>query len=180
MLEDEEWASTALAEIDARTARDRTSAQANMWSNLAGLMNGGNKQLFKIGKTAALAKAAYELPSAVLSSYEKAGGYPWGIGPALAMAAAGMQQISAISSASFGGGGGGAGSVGGGAVAMTPASAPVTGQLPPPPAGSESDRRDVSVVVSGGLESDETMRILAERLEEIREDMGGNPRFSFV
>lgn len=178
-LEDEEFASSALAEIDAKNAKARESAIGDMWTNLTSLMNSGNRQMFEIGKAAAISQTIMNTHAAAMASYNALAGIPI-IGPALGAAAAGAAilaggaRISAINSASFGGGG----SVGG-AVATTPASAPVTGQLPPPPAGGGADRQDVSVVVSGGLESDETVRNLLTRLEEVREDMGGDVRFSF-
>jgi len=62
-----------------------------------------NKTAFRIQKAAALAKAIATLPSAVIQSYDNAGGYPWGIIPAGLMAAAGAVQISQIAGSSFSG-----------------------------------------------------------------------------
>ena len=90
----------------------------------------GSKKMFKAGKALALASAAVSLPSAVIKSYENAGGYPWGIVPALAMAATGMANIAKIKNTQFYGGGGGAtpvrvtgggGAGGGGSSANLPA-----------------------------------------------------------
>jgi len=64
----------------------------------------GSKKLFKAQKAASLAQATAELPSAIISSYKNAGGYPFGIPAAIAMAAAGASQIAAIARASIGGG----------------------------------------------------------------------------
>ena len=61
----------------------------------------GNKQIFELHKNLSLANAAASLPSAVIQSFENAGGYPWGIIPAAAMAVAGATQIAAISGSSF-------------------------------------------------------------------------------
>jgi len=80
--------------------------------------------MFNINKAAVLANAAVNLPSAVIQSFEKGGGFPWGLIPAGLMAAQGAQQLSAIRSTSFGGGGsvaqvsGGGG--GGGTQTITP------------------------------------------------------------
>lgn len=63
-----------------------------------------NKKMFEVNKALALAEAAITLPSAVLKSFNNAGGYPWGIAPAAAMAATGLAKIQAIESAQFGGG----------------------------------------------------------------------------
>jgi len=67
-------------------------------SNLAGT----SKEMFEIQKALSLANAAVTLPSAVIKSYENGGGYPFGLIPAGLMLAAGLQQISAINSTSFG------------------------------------------------------------------------------
>lgn len=64
-----------------------------------------NETLFRLNKAAALSEAMIALPKAVLDSYKNAGGYPWGVAPAAAMAATGKAQIDAIRSTSFAGGG---------------------------------------------------------------------------
>lgn len=61
-----------------------------------------SRGLFAINKAFALANAAVSLPSAVLQSFEKGGGYPWGLIPAGLMLVKGLAQIQAIRSASFG------------------------------------------------------------------------------
>ena len=60
-----------------------------------------NKTLFDIHKALSLANAAVSLPSAVVQSFENAGGYPWGLIPAGLMAAAGAVQIATISGSTF-------------------------------------------------------------------------------
>lgn len=71
----------------------------------AGVAN-TNKTLFEVNKAFALANAAVALPDAVVQSYERAGGYPWGIIPAGLMLATGLAQIQAIKNAQFTGAGG--------------------------------------------------------------------------
>lgn len=138
-----------------------------------------NEQAFKIQKALALANAVVTLPSAVLKSFENGGGYPWGLVPAGLMLATGLQQINAIKSASFKGGGGtpprpgGAGSGGaqGTAAGLPPGAATPTGAL------TEEDvaqRQEISITVSGGLHSDEDVRNLLGRINEVSEDVGGN------
>jgi len=63
---------------------------------------GNNKTLFDMHKGLSLASATASLPSAVVKSYENAGGYPWGIVPAGLMAIAGASQIAKIASSKYG------------------------------------------------------------------------------
>ena len=69
-----------------------------------------------------------ELPGAVMSSFAKGGGFPWGLVPAGITLASGLAYIQQIRSSSFSGGGGG-GSVSGGSSA--PSSAPDIGSPTP-------------------------------------------------
>lgn len=75
--------------------KDLVGAAGHAVSMLAQARNlsGG---LFKLWKAAALANALVSLPSAIIRSYENAGGYPWGIVPATLMALAGAAQIKQI------------------------------------------------------------------------------------
>lgn len=95
----------ALAFSDAIRTQDVKGALAHGASMLS-TVSRTNKTAFEMQKRLALANAAVTLPSAVVKSYENAGGYPLGIIPAGLMLAAGLQQINAIRSASFQGGGG--------------------------------------------------------------------------
>jgi hypothetical protein len=58
------------------------------------------KTLFGKSKAAAYAATIIETAAAVISSFKNAGGFPWGLAPAAAMAAAGAAQLSKISSTS--------------------------------------------------------------------------------
>ena len=98
------------------------SHASSMLSNLAK----SSKKVFKLQKIAALANAAVNLPSAIISSFEKGGGYPWGLIPAGLMAAQGASQISAIKASTFGGGSG-APSVGSGGGGSSPSASVASG-----------------------------------------------------
>ena len=62
---------------------------------------GSNKAIFQLHKALALADATVSLPSAVVQSYENAGGFPWGIAPAALMGIAGAAQIAQIAGSTF-------------------------------------------------------------------------------
>jgi tape measure domain-containing protein len=112
----------ARAELDRLEYRNRIDSAGRLGNALASYGQGQSKKIFEIGKKLSLAQAAVSLPAAVMESFKNGGGYPWGLIPAAAMAAQGLQQINAIRSTTFDGGGSGAGvSLGGGAGASTPA-----------------------------------------------------------
>ena len=118
-VKQEDWANTlfrSFREGDYKNALDVAEKQT------AGLSR-TSRAAFEINKTAALAKAAVSLPSAVMQSFDNGGGYPWGLIPAGLMLAEGLMQIDAISGSSFEGGKTTA-SVGGGAASYSPASNP--------------------------------------------------------
>lgn len=135
-----------------------------------------SKKAFEVQKAFSLAKAVATLPSAVIDSFNNGGGYPWGLIPAALMTAAGIQQINAIKSSSFGGGGS-VPNVSGGS---TSPSAPVVSGLPPgttaTPGGLEQPQPTVNelrVTVEGDGPHSEGMRKFAENLAETIKDMGG-------
>lgn len=74
-------------------------------NEMLGFIGSGSQKMFRVQKAAALAQAAVSLPAAVIDSFKNAGGYPWGIAPAAAMAAKGAAQIASIKSQSLGSGG---------------------------------------------------------------------------
>ena len=86
------------------------SATATATQQLASFA-GTSRRMFKLHKTLALAQAVISLPSAVLKAIDNGGGLPWGAIPGAITLAAGLAQIRAIKSSSFGGGGIGAASV---------------------------------------------------------------------
>lgn len=144
----------ARAELDKLEFKNRVDSVGRLGNALMSAGRGQSKKIFEIGKKLALAQAAVSLPAAVMESFKNGGGYPWGLIPAAAMAATGLQQINAIRSSTFEGGGGGGGSVsvgsGGGSSSAT---AP---QLPQAPEqvqsltdiGYESFRRELEEYAS--------------------------------
>jgi len=165
------------------TAALRTNdLQGALQNGAAALSNAArtSKAAFEIQKRLALANAAVTLPSAVLKSYENGGGYPFGIIPAGLMLAAGLQQINAIRSSSFQGGGGlppPTGAAGEGGATGTAAGLPPGAATPPSAvtgAQVTQPKQEVTVVVSGGLHSDQDVRNLLDRINEVSQDMGGN------
>jgi|GEM_PF-1971720 len=103
----------AKTNLEEKSAADRRSKLFGSLTTISGAFGGQSKKMFKLQKNLALAEAAVSLPSAVLSSYKNAGGFPLGIPAAAAMAATGLAQIAQIKSSSLGSGGGGSISVGG-------------------------------------------------------------------
>lgn len=99
-------ARAALDELEYKNKLDNAGRLGNA---LMSFGQGQSKKIFNIGKKLALAQAAVALPSAVMESFKNGGGYPWGLVPAAAMAATGLQQINAIRSTTFDGGGSSAG-----------------------------------------------------------------------
>ena len=62
---------------------------------------GQSKALFEASKALSLASAIASLPNAVITSFENAGGYPWGIPAAAAMAVTGASQIASIAQTKY-------------------------------------------------------------------------------
>lgn len=163
-----------LQEQEEASAKARKDIMTSLFGNLTSLMDSSSKTMFKIGKTAALAQAAIDLPAAVTGAYKVGAGIggPW-LGAAYA-ATAGLAQlnnIQKIKSASFGGGGGAA------TVSSTTGGAPVTGQIPSlaatPEAAPLPSVQELRVVVEGDGPHSQGMRKFAENLAETIKDMGG-------
>jgi hypothetical protein len=88
-----------LANMNALEETSQQSRKAFISANLdeaAALLMQGNGKIFQIGKKLALSQAAISLPSAVIQSFEKGGGFPLGLIPAGLMAARGAIEISKI------------------------------------------------------------------------------------
>lgn len=137
---------------------EKLRKSADSFAALIQIGGKNNKKLFKLSQAIALANAAATLPSAVIKSYEAAGGYPFGIPAALAMAATGAAQIAAIKNANYGGGASasvpGASAAGGGVVGDTNA-------RPTP---------QISVSLVGGNFSGEQVRGLIDQINEALKD----------
>ena len=95
-----------LSDLDQKSAAAKTATMFSSMTSVTSAFAGGSKKMFTLQKNLALAETAVTLPSAIVSSYKNAGGFPFGIPAALGMAAAGLKQIAGIKSASLGGGGG--------------------------------------------------------------------------
>lgn len=91
-------------EFEKKTNKQKVMLTLASGKDMLAAIAGTNKTLFNLHKAFALADAAISLPAAVMSSWEKAGGYPWGIIPAGLMAIQGAVLISQIAGSSFGGG----------------------------------------------------------------------------
>jgi hypothetical protein len=85
------------------TDKEKLASTIQSGQQILAAAAGSNKTLFALHKAFSLAQAAIALPSAVMQSYERAGGYPWGIVPATLMAAVGAAQISKIASSNYSG-----------------------------------------------------------------------------
>lgn len=104
----------ARAALDQLEYKNKIASVGQLGNTLISFGQGQSKKIFNIGKKLALAQAAISLPAAVMESFKNGGGYPWGLIPAAAMAAQGLQQINAIRNTTFDGGGGFSGVGGGG------------------------------------------------------------------
>lgn len=110
----------ARAALDQLEFNNKIAMAGQLGNALISFGQGQSKKIFNIGKKLALAQAAVSLPSAVIKSFENGGGYPWGLIPAAAMAAQGLQQINSIRNTTFDSGGGFSGVGGGGATSSQP------------------------------------------------------------
>jgi hypothetical protein len=108
-----------------------------------------NRTMFNMNKGFSLAQAGLSLPSAVLQSFERGGGYPWGLVPAGLMLAEGLSQIQAISSARYSGssGGGSTPSLSGSGVSGIVATVPATSEL----SDSASSGSSVNIQFTGNI-----------------------------
>jgi len=109
LAEIERRGAAARSKVSREEARERESQSSKMWNNLTSLMNSGNKELFQIGKVAAIAQATLAGYEAVQDSYKwgaKLGGPALGAVFAATAAAATAAQIASIKNTQFGGGGG--------------------------------------------------------------------------
>jgi len=140
---------------------------------LTSAVAGNNKGLFKANQLFTAANAAMELPGAVMSSFSKAGGFPWGVVPAGITLATGLSQIGAIKSASFGGGGGSPSIPSGGYTPPSVVTTPTSSQTTDVNAGTAQEAPQVLKleVPADSIFSDESMRNLINRAGEVLQDM---------
>ena len=158
-------ARTALAD---REAKARRAILTESLSNLSTLMQTGSRELFAIGKAAALSEAIINGQAAVTASYRRGsniGGPVVGAAFAATAAAATGAQISRLASTSFGSGSSGQPTTGGGGTAST-AQAQAA-----PQAGGQTQ----SLLVQGDFTQDQlftgtTVRKLIESIAEQQRD----------
>lgn len=99
--------------------RGKLDVASNFLGQMSTLMNSSNRQMFEVGKAAAISKAVIDTYTAATGAYSAMASIPF-VGPALGAAAAaaaivsGLANVQRISSTSFGSKGSGGGSVGGG------------------------------------------------------------------
>ena len=113
LIQEDEYASTAtgLAQdfssdkenLDQVTADAQNQIAKGQFMTALNTFGAGSKKIFKMKKALAFAQAAVALPSAVMQSYDNAGGYPLGIPAAIAMAVTGAAQLKNIASQQMGG-----------------------------------------------------------------------------
>lgn len=147
------------------SAKEQTKHVVGEAIKLTRGVTGESKKLFKINKAAGIANAIINAHEGASKSLSK---YPWPLAGVMAALhlAAGMAQVSAIRSASFGGGGGGGGStVGGAAAPPTPPSDFAT------PVDQRGGPREVHITIEGSGrlnrdQAEEIARSLAELIED--------------
>src|SRR5699024_5841067 len=131
--------------------------------------NSGNKEMFRIGKIAAIANALLKGREAVVSAYAagaKVGGPVVGAAFAATAAAATAAQIASVSSTSFGGGGSASARGGGGSYSRP------TDAISNDPMPSEAARENTSVTINlqGESYSRQQVRDLIEQINEATAD----------
>lgn len=144
------WLGQMLTANDTQIAADqyKYATIGEMMSVFAqtAMQHGG--ALGKVGKALAIAQTIWATASAVMQTYQNAGGYPWGIAPAAAMAAIGLSQLASITKTNVGSGGSIPSARGGGASAATPS-------LPtnvPASRSTESEHKTAAqIIVNGNL-----------------------------
>jgi len=137
----------------------------NMLGALTSLMNSGSKELFEIGKVAAMANAGIKGASAVMSAWEAgmSTGGPWA--PAVAAAYAGTAAITAasnisnISSQSYGGG-----ATAGGAASFSSGTPVVNTQQQAAP--EQAARPDINISATGDTFSRSTVLGIIDGINE--------------
>ena len=156
----------------------RIAISDSLFGNLASLTSSGSRRLFEIGKAAALANATVKGYEAVVGAYAegaKIGGPPLGAAYAATAGVAVAQQIAQIASTSFKGGGS-ISAPGGGGVTAGGGQPAVSAEPPAIAERTQQPVQEISVVVTGGLHSDEDVRNLIKRVNEVQEDLGGSAK----
>lgn len=154
--------------FSSKSSKSQTTQVLGDMANLTSGMSTQSKAMFNINKAAALANAAVSLPASVMKTYEA---YPAPMSfvmGGLALAA-GVSQISAIASSSFGGGGSTATSTPSGGVSISDG-------LVPSDIGATAETQTVKEVTismpDSSMMSTDSVRELIERIQDESGDMG--------
>lgn len=147
-------------------------AASTFFGNMSKLMQVKSKELFEIGKIAAIAEVTINTYKAAMGAYAALASIPI-VGPALGAAAAaaaiafGIAQVQQINSQSYGGKGGPSG----GAVGTYPVNS-TTGLPSSAPAAQQSSRPDTIIHLYGDTFGAEQVRDLVEHINENARDGG--------
>ena len=103
MIISQQMAADQAAAVTESQNEMRVGALTGTLGLMSQLTTSSSKKIFKLGKAASLASTAVSTYSAVIETFKNAGGYPWGIAPAAAMAAVGAVQMQNIKAQQFSG-----------------------------------------------------------------------------
>ncbi len=160
--------------VAAQEARQRQTVMTDMMNNLTQLMNSGNKEMFQIGKVAAIANALLKGREAVVSAYaagSKVGGPAVGAAFAATAAAATAAQIASVKSTSMGSGGSVTSGSSGGAVVTRPTDSISNDPRPVEQGPSDEPRHTrVTINMQGESYSRQQVRDLIEQINEATAD----------
>ena len=168
---EEERHKESLNNLDQQRWKLQLKGTADVFGLLTGLMASENRKMFEIGKAAAIAQGAINIPLAATNAYASASAVPvigHILAPIAATAAVVAQtaQLSAIKSANFNGGGGAAAITGG--VNTVPA-APAPVQLDGGRGADSGGGSSISITVQGsvvGATKDELADMFGDALRE--------------
>ena len=169
-----------LKKIDDVSTKGKLNAAKTGLGQLSALMNTENRKAFEIGKAAATANAVIKTYEAATGAYAALAGIPI-VGPALgavaaaAAIAAGMANIQAIQSTSFGSQGAGVAS-GGGIPNVGGGSVPTPQPAPEAPAQQQAGGFEVTLILQAldpNSITDETMQRMADSLAAPLEESFG-------
>lgn len=151
-------------------SRNRQAVVSGMMNNLVQLMNSGNKEMFRIGKIAAIAQAVLKGREAIVSSYAagaRIGGPIVGAAFAATAAAATAAQIASVASTTFGGGGSASASGGGGGGGYSRPTDRISNDPQPEP---EPEHTAVTINLEGESYSRKQVRDLIEQINDATAD----------
>lgn len=162
-----------LNKIKADGNKKQKKEDQSFLNSAVNMAQAGNKSMTELARNAALDQAKIHGKEAIIAAY-RFGNDVGGPIVGAAFAATASVAVGSLIGALKGGGEGSA------APAATVSSVPSTeAPIPVAESGTETTQR-AEIVVSGGLHSDEDVRSLVERMEQVKQDMGGNVQFTTV